>query len=156
MNSKDVLNLLKEKKMTISFAESITGGKLASEFVGNEGASEAFSLGLVTYSNKMKTKLLNVSEETLEKHGVVSAEVVRIMALNVQKMANADISVATSGNAGPTVLGDTNVGDVYVGIIVKENISTYKLIIKEKTRKKIINEVVKEVWNLIYKTLKEC
>lgn len=154
MNSKKVLKLLIEKKLTITFAESITGGKLSSDFVNNPGASEAYELGLITYSNKMKERFLKVKSSVIERYGVVSKEVVKIMAKGVKSLADADIGVSVSGNAGPTALEKSEVGDVYLAIAIKDQVKAYKLKINKKTRSEIIDEVIKETWEIIYKKLK--
>lgn len=153
MNSKDVLSLLKEKNLTISFAESITGGSLASDLVSNSGASKVFSLGVVTYSNEVKSAVLGVKEETLTEYGAVSLDVIKEMAINIKSLAKSDIGVATSGNAGPEVLGNTNVGDVYVGVAYLDKVKAYKITINEDNRNKIIKKTVKKTWELVGKIL---
>lgn len=153
MSAKEVLKLLKDKKNTISFAESVTGGKLASEFTFNEGSSEAFMLGFVVYSSKAKREFLNVDENIIKKYGVVSKQVAKEMALNMKNVANSTISVSTTGNAGPTTLGDTSVGEVYVGVAYLDKVDVYKLDLKETIRQNIINEITKEIWTLLVNIL---
>ena len=116
--SQEVLieKLIKEK-MTISLAESCTGGMIAEKLVSVSGASEVFVEGLVTYSNEAKMKRLGVKTETLDKFGAVSGETVEEML----KGLNTDIGIAVSGIAGP--LGGTKekpVGTVYIGIKINE------------------------------------
>lgn len=153
MNSKEIVSLLKTKNLTIAFAESITGGSLASDLVTNAGASEVFEIGLITYSNKMKKKFLNIKKSFINQYGVVSEKVVKMMAVNVKNLAKSDIGIATSGNAGPTVLGNTSVGDVWIAIAFKDKTFTYKLKIKEESRENIINETVKKTWEFLSKLL---
>ena len=93
--------LLKEKKLTVAFAESCTGGLCAKRVTDISGASSVFHCGVVSYSNEIKHKLLGVSEESLEKHGAVSALVAAEMALGVKKLSGADFGVSVTGMAGP-------------------------------------------------------
>ncbi|WP_272701019.1 CinA family protein [Desulfovibrio sp. Fe33] len=85
----------------LATAESCTGGLLASTLTDTPGSSEWFAGSVVAYSNKVKNRLLDVPEATLEEHGAVSEPVVLAMALNVLKTIGADVSVAISGIAGP-------------------------------------------------------
>ncbi|MCL2838679.1 MAG: competence/damage-inducible protein A [Oscillospiraceae bacterium] len=112
-----VVDLLKSRKLKVSFAESCTGGLVAAKLTAIAGASEVFDGGVVTYSNAQKEKLLDVPRETLEKFGAVSKEVAIAMATGVRKLAGADIGVGVTGIAGPD--GGTEekpVGLVYIGI----------------------------------------
>jgi|SRR5690554_3126173 len=153
MSAKKALKILKDKRYSISFAESVTGGKLASEFTLNEGSSKAFMLGFVVYSSKMKNQVLNVNEKTIEKYGVVSKQVAKEMALNMKNIANSTIAISTTGNAGPTTLGNTSVGEVYVGIAYLDKVDVYKLELKKTNRQEIINEITKEIWALLLNIL---
>lgn len=101
-NAEKLVNLLIEKKLHITTAESCTGGMVASRIVDVANASKVFNVAYVTYANEAKEKYLNVDSKTIEKYGVVSEEVTKQMALGALKEANADISIVTSGIAGPT------------------------------------------------------
>lgn len=151
---KETFKLIKEKNLKISFAESITGGLLASEFVLNEGASSHFELGIVSYSNEMKHQLLSIDNEILKKHGAVSEVVAELMATNIKKIAKSDIGVGVTGNAGPTALDKSEVGEVYISINYLNEIKNIKLMIKNKSRKQIIEEVKQEVWHSLVLLLK--
>ncbi|MBR1635187.1 MAG: nicotinamide-nucleotide amidohydrolase family protein [Lachnospiraceae bacterium] len=108
--------LLFSDGLTIATAESCTGGMIASELVNFSGMSAHFAEGYVTYSNEAKVKNLSVKEETLKKYGAVSEDTAAQMALGVQKRANADIGIATTGIAGPDGGTDEKpVGLVYIG-----------------------------------------
>ncbi len=96
------VKLLKEKKLTVAFAESCTGGLCAKRITDISGASEIFHCGVVSYSNEIKHKVLNVKSEHLEKYGAVSAVVAAEMALGVKKLSNAHFGVSVTGMAGPT------------------------------------------------------
>lgn len=95
-------NLLKAKGQTIATAESCTGGKLASLLSKHPGSSAFYFGSVISYDNSVKEHLLGVPEEMIKTHGVVSEEVVRVMAESVRKQIGTDFSIATSGIAGPT------------------------------------------------------
>lgn len=121
-----VAKLLIEKKLTIACAESCTGGLLCGKLVNFSGISDTFMQGCITYSNQAKIQRLNVSEETLEKYGAVSAQTAIEMARGIALSSNTDIGISTTGIAGPT--GETKdkpIGLVYVGIYIKGAL-TYK------------------------------
>lgn len=124
-NAEKLVNLLIEKKLHITTAESCTGGMVASRIVDVANASKVFNVAYVTYANEAKEKYLNVDSKTIEKYGVVSEEVTKQMALGALKEANADISIVTSGIAGPT--GGTEykpVGMVCFGVGIKDSVYT--------------------------------
>ena len=124
-NAEKLVNLLIEKKLHITTAESCTGGMVASRIVDVANASKVFNIAYVTYANEAKEKYLNVDSKTIEKYGLVSEEVTKQMALGALKEANADISIVTSGIAGPT--GGTEykpVGMVCFGVGIKDNVYT--------------------------------
>ena len=115
MNS--LIRLLTEKKLKISFAESCTGGQLSSAITSISGASNVFNLGLVTYSNQAKIKVLKVNKNIIKKYGAVSYECCYAMVNNLSKISKANINVSITGIAGPK--GGTNqkpVGLVYIGV----------------------------------------
>ena len=121
-NTIDIINSLKERNETITFAESCTGGLIAAQFTAIAGVSSVLMGSTVTYANEIKSKWLDVKEQTLIKHGAVSKETVEEMLIGILKMAKADHAIAVSGIAGPT--GGTSekpVGTVYIGIKNKDN-----------------------------------
>ncbi len=112
-----LIKYLEAKKKTISFAESCTGGVLATKITKKPGASAVFNGSVISYSNDIKQKWLGVSKEVLEKYGAVSKECVEQMLNGIEKKANSDISVAISGIAGPTgETEDKRVGTVFIGV----------------------------------------
>ena len=114
---KSLVKLLTKKKLKISFVESCTGGLLASTITSISGASKVFNLGLVTYSNQAKIKVLKVNKNIIKKHGAVSHECCLAMVNNLSKISKASINVSITGIAGPK--GGTNlkpIGLVYIGI----------------------------------------
>lgn len=96
-----VLEMLKERGMTLAAAESCTGGLLGKLLTDVPGSSQVFKLSAVTYANEMKNRLLKVPDEVLKKHGAVSAECATAMSQGVRALSGADISVAITGIAGP-------------------------------------------------------
>ena len=122
-NTIEIINILKAKNQTITFAESCTGGRIASAFTAISGASSVLNGSVVSYANEIKSLWLGVKEETLIKHGAVSAECVAEMLKGIKKMANADHSIAVSGIAGPTGGTDEKpVGTVYLGVCIKNHL----------------------------------
>ena len=116
----DVARLLEQKKLHVTTAESCTGGLIAGALVNVPGISKWFGEGYVTYSNEAKERLLGVSHETLETYGAVSEQTAREMAEGAAKAADADVSVVSTGIAGPD--GGTAqkpVGLVYIGCFCK-------------------------------------
>ena len=119
--------LLKAKKLSLSTAESCTGGGVAALVTSVPGSSEYFNGGIVAYSNEVKISLLHVSAETLERYGAVSQETVIEMVKGAMKALKTDCAVATSGIAGPG--GGTPekpVGTVWIAAGYKNEIRTYK------------------------------
>jgi len=124
---KSVVDLLEANHMTISAAESCTGGLLSARLINVAGASEVFKSGYITYSNKTKRKLIGVKRGTLEKHGAVSEAVAKEMAKGAAVLSKADVTVSVTGIAGPDGGSeDKPVGLVYIAcqvrgeVIVKE------------------------------------
>lgn len=118
---------LVSNQLTISFAESCTGGLAVSKIVNVPNASSVLEGSFVTYSNSFKVETLNVSEETLQNYGAVSDECVREMALGLNQVTNSDIAIAISGIAGPTGGTDTKpVGLVHVGIYYNDEVHLFK------------------------------
>ncbi|MBA6232012.1 MULTISPECIES: CinA family nicotinamide mononucleotide deamidase-related protein [unclassified Colwellia] len=120
-----VLQLCQQKNLKITTAESCTGGLIASELTKVSGSSASFEAGFVTYSNGMKSKLLNVNENIIKQHGAVSEETVRAMAKGALAIADADLVIAVSGIAGPD--GGTKekpVGSVWVAWGNKDKIDS--------------------------------
>lgn len=119
--------LLKKKKLTVSTAESCTGGSIAARLTSIAGSSEYFTGGIVAYSNEVKKEILHVSPDTLQAHGAVSEETVIEMVKGAMKALKTDCAVATSGIAGPG--GGTPekpVGTVWMAAGYKNEIRTYR------------------------------
>lgn len=144
---------LAEKNKSLAVAESCTGGKIAEKFTKNPGASAYFRGGIVTYSTESKINVLGVSGDIIEKHSVVSVEVVEEMAKNVRALFNADYGLATTGNAGPTK-GDSNaeVGTVYIGISTKKNMISAKFSLGTE-RKRVTAKAVNKALEILEKEI---
>lgn len=128
---KKLVEYLLDKKMTVTFAESCTGGLVSKKVTDVSGASGCFDCGFVTYSNQMKSKLLGVSEKTLERYGAVSSETAYEMCGGAKSKADADVAVSLTGIAGPG--GGTPekpVGLVYVGVCTDKIHSVCRLELK--------------------------
>ena len=109
--------LLTQQNKTISTAESCTGGKIAQILTSVSGASKYFKGSIVSYATETKITLLRISEDLINEHSVVSAEVAREMAINIQKMMKTDYAIATTGNAGPSKGdSDAEVGAVFIAL----------------------------------------
>ena len=93
-----LIEYLLKRNLKIGFAESITGGALSYNFVKNEGASKYFKGSIICYSNSIKTDVLSVSKETIEKHGVVSNKVSEELAFGIKKILNLDVAISVTGN----------------------------------------------------------
>ena len=153
--SKKIVNLLKRKKLKISFAESCTGGLLSSSITSVSGSSKVFTLGLVAYSNQSKTKVLKVPKNIIRKYGSVSAPVCLAMVKNLSKISKTNISVSITGIAGPG--GGTKikpVGLVYVGIKKGNRTEVKKYLFKNKGRSYIQRAAVNKSLGLILSFLK--
>ncbi len=149
---KTLIRLLIKKKLKISFAESCTGGLLASSITSISGASKVFNLGLVTYSNQAKIKVLKVSKKIIDKYGAVSHQCCSEMVKNLSKISKANINVSITGIAGPR--GGTKkkpVGLVYIGLKKGAKIQVYKCVFKAKNRSSIQKATVRKALNLIFR-----
>lgn len=114
--AQNLLDALKQQNLHVSMAESCTGGMLASALVDLSGASDVFEESYVTYSNRVKQKLLGVKLETLEQYTAVSSETAAEMAEGVHARTGAELTLAVTGYAGPDDGEDgTPAGTVYIG-----------------------------------------
>ena len=143
-----------KKKLTISTAESCTGGLLAHNLTKLANSSKYFQMGLTTYSNQSKIKILKVNKNIIKKYGAVSKECCKSMVQNLSKISKSKINVSITGIAGPGGSSKNKpVGLVYIGIkndknlIVKEN--RFKSNNRNSIQKLTVREVIKIVLNLI-------
>ena len=152
---KSLIKLLIKKKIKVSFAESCTGGLLASTVTSINGASKVFNLGLITYSNQSKIKVLKVNKNIIKKYGAVSYECCKSMVNNLAKISKANINIAITGIAGPK--GGTKqkpVGLVYIGIKKGNKIKVNEYLFKSQKRSSIQRATVKKALDLILRATK--
>ena len=152
---KSLIKLLIRKKIKISVAESCTGGLLASAITSISGASKIFSLGLITYSNLAKIKILRVNKNIIRRFGAVSYECCYAMVNNLSRISKTNINVSITGIAGPR--GGTKnkpVGLVYIGLKKGNKIQIIKCLFKSKKRSLIQKATVKKALNLVLRSAK--
>ena len=148
-----VVKLLIERKMSITTAESCTGGLLAGTILNVSGASAIYNEGHITYSNDAKERILGVNHETLVAYGAVSKQTAAEMAKGAAQVAGADVSISTTGIAGPG--GGTPekpVGLIYIGCYIRGETFVKELRLggsREENR----NQTVKEALQMLYEVL---
>ena len=154
MNIQLLHKKLIQKKLTISVTESCTGGLLAHNLTKLANSSKYFQMGLTTYSNQAKIKILKVNKNIIKKYGAVSHECCKAMVRNLSKISKSKINISITGIAGPGGASKNKpVGLVYMGIkkgktlIVKEN--RFKSNNRNSIQKLTIRKVFKIVLNLI-------
>ena len=136
-----VFQLLKEKNMSFSAAESCTGGELAKRFTDIPGASEFFLGGVTTYTNGAKAKLLGIDPALIEEKGAVSYEVAKLMAENVREKLGSDMGVGVTGLAGPDGDGVHEVGTVFVSLATKDGTFVRELHVGNRRTRSYIRRV---------------
>lgn len=155
MSSKNVLELLTKKGLTIAFAESMTGGLLSYELVKNQGASKVFLGSIVAYSIDQKVNLLYLDQELIEKFGTVSPEVSVMMAKSVKEITKSNISVAITGNAGPELQKNSIEKEAIITIIMNDKIETFIIEFTNLEREESIVQTVKVIYEKLYDLLKK-
>ena len=138
-----VVRLLKKHELTVTTAESCTGGLIAGRLVNVPGASEVFREGFITYSNKAKRKYLDVSKGTLKKYGAVSEQTAKEMATGGVFASDADACIAVTGIAGPDADGEKPVGLVYIACYMKDKVKVEEYHFKGNREKIREQSVVK-------------
>ena len=152
---KSLIKLLTKKKLKISFAESCTGGLLASNITSVSGASKIFDLGFVTYSNQAKIKVLKVNNNIIKKYGAVSVQCCLAMVNNLSKISKAKVCVSITGIAGPNGGSKQKpVGLVYIGIKTGKKVTINKYNFKNKGRIFVQQQTVKKSLNLLISLIK--
>ena len=153
MSIEQIISKLIEKNITISTAESCTGGSLGKIITSFAGVSSIYGYGFITYANEAKEKLLGVKHETLEKYGAVSSQTALEMAEGARRVSGSDIAVSVTGIAGPgggTV--EKPVGLVYIAIADK-NGTQYRKLNLSGNRDQVRTQTCNEVFKLIEKRL---
>ena len=150
MNIEKLHKKLIKKNITLSVAESCTGGLLSSKFTRLSGSSKYFQMGLVTYSNNAKIKILKVKKKIIKKYGSVSPECCEAMVQGLTKISKSKIKISITGIAGPKGgTKDKPVGLVYIGLTKRNKTIVSKNYFKKKDRKSIQNKTVEKCIKLI-------
>ena len=150
MNIKLLHKKLIQKKLTISVVESCTGGLLANNLTKLSNASKYFQLGLITYSNNAKIKILKLNKKIIDKYGAVSPETCEAMVKNLAKLSKSKINISITGVAGPN--GGTKlkpVGLVYIGVKKNNKMLITKNIFKNKKRVGIQKATLKRSLDIV-------
>ena len=154
MNIQSLHKKLIKKKITISVAESCTGGLLAHNLTKLANSSKYFQMGLTTYSNQAKIKILKVNKNVINKYGAVSKECCKSMVQNLSKISKSKINISITGIAGPGGASKNKpIGLVYIGIqkgrtlLVKEN--KFRSKNRNSIQRSTVREVIKIILNLI-------
>jgi len=152
------VRLCEEKKLTFSCAESCTGGMVAELVTSVPGASNVIKSGIVTYSNDAKMNLIGVPKSTIDTFGAVSKETALAMAENVRKVCGTDISVSTTGNAGPGTMEGKAAGLVYIGVSYEGKTVAKEFLFRgsrEHVRRRAANMALNMARKMILGTLEE-
>ena len=149
----ELIAILKEKKLTISSCESLTGGLFASSLVQISGASNVFVGSYVTYQNQAKERILK-GQKVLKEHGAISHEMACLMALTAQNDFGSDIAISFTGNAGPLADEGKEVGLVYSCLLIKDKAFHYKDIYQGH-RTEIRNQCIQDAKRRILEKIKK-
>lgn len=144
----ELAQLLISHNITVSSVESFTVGNFASMLGSVPGISKVYKGSLVTYQSETKERLLSIDHDIIAKYGVVSKEIASLMCVNGKAILNSDICVSFTGNAGPNAMENKLVGEVYIGINFKGDISVYKLNLKGSR-----SEIVKQAMDFAVRKL---
>ena len=154
MNINKLHKKMIKKNITISVAESCTGGLLSSKLTKLSGSSKYFKMGLITYSNKAKINILKVKKSIIDKYGAVSQECCKSMVENLSKLSKSKINLSITGIAGPK--GGTKnkpIGLVFIGIKKRNKIIIIKKLFGKKKRSIIQNNTVKKCIDLLIRII---
>jgi nicotinamide-nucleotide amidase len=152
-----LVSLLKEKNLTLSCAESLTGGLFASSVTNISGASNVFKGGVVSYTNEIKENVLTVEKNVLDNDGAISNTCCMQMANNVKSIFNTDIGVSFTGNAGPKASENKPVGLVYIGISYLNKCDVYELNFngdRISIKNQCISYAINKIYDIIIKDFK--
>ena len=153
--NKKIISLFKKKKIKLSVAESCTGGLLSNAITSVSGSSKVFTMGLVTYSNHAKSKVLKVPKKVIKKYGSVSIQCCLAMVNNLSKISKSKINISVTGIAGPNGGSKQKpVGLVYIGIKVGKKVIVNKYNFKNRSRVFIQKQTVKQSLNLLLKLIR--
>lgn len=139
-----------EHHLTVAVAESLTGGLLGAQISTTPGSSEYFLGGIISYSVTIKQEILKVSEDTINVHGVVSAQCAEEMARGVRRLCGAEIGIALTGYAGPASHESEKVGEVWISVVDSEGAFTSRYcfgdvgrdVVRQKTVEQALEDLV--------------
>ena len=153
MKTEQLISLLKEKDLTVATAESCTGGGIGHRLTAVSGSSAVYMGGIISYTNDVKEKVLNVPSEMLREHGAVSAPTAKAMAEGVRRLLNSDFGVSVTGLAGPTGDGSGKpVGLVYIGIAQSRQTDVQEYLFsgsREEVREQAIQAAIELLLNTV-------
>lgn len=154
---KELGKMLRKHNLSVSSAESCTGGLVSSLLTDISGSSEYITENIITYSNDAKRKYLNVKKETLADYGAVSEQTAKEMAAGLKEQTNSDYAIATTGIAGPTGGSELKpVGLMYIGLANKQEVKSIRVIAPEYLPRVIMKKVfAKKALTELYKFIEE-
>jgi nicotinamide-nucleotide amidase len=148
--AKQTVQLLQNKKLNLSIAESCTGGMVSQVITSVSGASKVFKIGIITYSNQSKVKYLKVPSKIIKKYGAVSEQCCRAMVNNLSVISKSKLNIGITGIAGPKGGSKLKpVGLVFIGIKKGNKTTVNKYLFKNKHRESIRVNSVKKTLELI-------
>ena len=148
---KFVLNHLTKTNQTISFAESMTGGRVSYELVKFQGASKVFKEGFILYSDEAKVRTLQIPQSEIDEHGVVSKQIATLMATQLHKITGADFSVAITGYASGKDNNMAYVAIIYQNLLYLDDI----IFFSENSREQNIKITVRKVIKMLHEIIKK-
>jgi len=148
-----VIDLLRERRQTISCAESITGGALTAALVSVSGASDVLLGSIVAYSKEIKISQLGLSAELINDKGLVSKEVAIAMAKGARQRLGSSWAISSTGSAGPTALDGSSPGEIWIAILGPDRQESVKLSLNG-ARQEVINGAVESALTLLERILR--
>jgi len=154
MDALTINKLFREYGRTLGSVESVTGGLFASTITSTSGASHFYKGGFVTYATEEKNRVLGIPYNELDEHGVCSQETAASMSGHAKSLLNVDYCVAFTGNAGPDVMEDRPVGEIFISVSAYTETRVYKYNF-EGTRKEIQEKAVETSFEILAELIKE-
>jgi PncC family amidohydrolase len=150
MDRQQVIDKLKVSNKTLGTIESLTGGLVSATLTSYPGASIFFKGSIVSYSSLVKRDVLGIPQDDIDKYGVVSKEIAYQMSSKGQKILDVDLCLSFTGNAGPTVMENKKVGEVYVGFTHDNQTEVFPLLLSGDR-----NEIREQLVEFSFKILKK-
>ena len=150
MSFEDIKKYFIEQGLTLGSIESFTGGLFASNVTKIPGASNFFKGSIITYATEEKERLLGISHEDVKKNGVVSKEIAEQMTVYGRDVLDVDVCISFTGNAGPSVMENKKVGEIYIGLSTPEKVEVFPFILKGN-REEIQTQAVNEASKILLK-----